>query len=191
LCCDDGYEYCDEFLLKPDGEWENLTDYTAMYNIDNEDIAKDCPNLEVLERHKLNDKPTDLEVIALNALKNGISYNELDEINTIDDTIMEHIYKVEDELDYKTTLYPSDEMFDEFERKNRSKIGWELFYLADAITKYRDLGRPEPCPTTGIGLGFGIHIETKCFLTEAVNRTQDKMTDLKIKKMEMDYGERM
>lgn len=174
LCCDEDGEYCDEHFLKPNGKWENLTNYTPHYI--NGDIEKECPRLEVLEVHKLNEIPNDLETVALNTLENGISYNNINE-NKIDEEIMQHILRVGKDMDYKTPLYPSDKVFDKFERENRSKIGWELFYLANSIVKYRDLGRPEPCPVTGVDFGFGIYAETKCFLTEAIINTQDKMMD--------------
>lgn len=176
LCCDEGGEYCDEHFLKPDGEWENLTNYTPHYI--SEDVSRKCPWIDVLEEHKIHDKPTELEFIAINTLKNGLSYNILDDDNTISKEIMEHLIKIKDDDDYGSSFYPKDIIFNEFEKKNRDKIGWELFYLANAIAKYRDLGRPEPCPKMGISLGFGINIETDCFLTEAIARTQDKIINI-------------
>jgi len=156
-CCDEEREFCDELYLKPNGEWENITQYTMRYG-GKGDIKKYCQHVEVIEKHEINDKPTDIERVALTLLAGARStwFGEPDELN---EKIEAHVNDLLEDENYDKRLFLSGAEFDEFSRKYRSTIGWEAFFLANDVAKYRELGRPTPPIALGHSIGFGIRLE--------------------------------
>jgi hypothetical protein len=163
-------EFGGEFIKNKAGKWIRLGGQ-------GEDPS-DYEDFEVAATHTLSTVPTDLERVAVNFLRRYQEHCEHTGIrDEIEKTLRDPEYQFNalrffGDLDEPHSVW--SERFNTFEEDYR-RIGfnWAAYHFLDAIGKYREMGRPSPCPNIADDIGgIAIAETTGGFLTAKIVETE-------------------
>ena len=164
-CSDD--EFYEEFMMRPDRQWEKLTDYTREH--------EPFGHVSLLQQHVLSEIPTDLERVAIHVLKRMAGFcKNTKVIESIEKTLADPSYL----FDWQSFHDPQNKgsntfrnAFDKFEAEYRNArwADWQAYYFMQDVAMYRRLGRPHPCPEKAENIGGMADVESRGgFLTVAI-----------------------